>query len=419
MRLRKIFVLLLPWVLSTNVRYVFGQPQEFGAQQYLEYTRFILPASAIMLLVGIFLFYKKPNTASKPWKKYLVLVMAGLLLASTAASVNTGLSIYWVALSSVFGFGTYYIAIALNADPALRRLLLGSLSIAVLLQAMLGIYQITFGHSLGIPFLGEPIATDATVGVAKLIINGQRILRPFGTFSHSNIYAGFLVIGILATIYFYWSSIMRSARRHTVQNLHVGITLFALLVSYSRTAWAAATAGIIILSSTLRGTWSVMKVPLAVIVVALLVGLPGILGRFQLHQQTSQLEIRADSTNQAKNAIFLHPILGSGPHTFVFAELSLQSPEHPKAPHLIQPVHNLILLIAAEFGLPLAALMLFYFGIQFLRVDALGKSVLAATLIIACLDHYLLTTSSGAGILVLALLMCKRRVLSRATSQAQ
>src|SRR3990172_989186 len=288
--LRLAFVALLPWLLTFNIRYVFGEPQAFGELQYLEYTRYILPLSALTLLAGIFLFFR-PGVVSALINRSILLRYSSLaalffLIASTIASINRGLSLYWVAMLAIYACGTIYITAAFRSDRGLFRIFFYSLLGTLFFQAGLGIYQIAAGHSLGLTLLGEQPTTDASPGVAKLLINGAKILRPYGTFLHSNTYGGFIVVVLLATIARAMSIFSTRGRRtRNLIDFGQGIPLIALLLSYSRSAWIAFTAGFAYLATTSRQTISSMRVPLAVLIISVVIGLPGILGRFQIGQQ--------------------------------------------------------------------------------------------------------------------------------------
>lgn len=403
MRLRRLYVLLLPWVLSTNIRYVFGQPQDFGTQQYLEYTRYFLPAAGLYLLFGILLFY----SIGRPfYVRKIFLFPVFFLVASAAASQNPALSFYWVFLLTIYGLGAFVLVRAFHADTHLQRIFIKSLYVALFAQAGLGIFQFTSGHSLGVPFLGEPVATDATAGVAKLIIDGKRVLRPFGTFSHSNIFAGFLVITILATILNYASNLSRESVVRFSKSFHVGISAIALLVSYSRSAWAAITAGLLVISTSAKGIWVTIRIPVLIIGIAVVIGYPGITGRFNLSQQSSQLEIRSTTMSQALDTTFNKPLLGFGPRSFVNYRITTNSGELKTAPHKYQPVHNIYLLLAAEIGIPFTLFAMLAMIYLLFKLDPLGRSILVAIVVISCFDHYFLTTTSGIGVLILAILLC-------------
>jgi len=104
----------------------------------------------------------------------------------------------------------------------------------------------------------------------------------------------------------------------------------------------------------------------------------------------------------------LKPFLGSGPRTFVFATLD----DHTLLPYERQPVHNSLLLIAAEFGLPLALYAIVLLFTMYVYFASPGRSILVAITFLASLDHYLITGTTGLNVLTLAaiLVLCSQKI---------
>lgn len=76
------------------------------------------------------------------------------------------------------------------------------------LQSLIAIYQFVtqysaFSSSILAKITGESVIGPQIPGVAKIVVDGEKIIRAYGTFPHSNILGGFLVFTILITIYLY------------------------------------------------------------------------------------------------------------------------------------------------------------------------------------------------------------------------
>jgi len=76
------------------------------------------------------------------------------------------------------------------------------------LQSLIAIYQFIAQHSaFSSPILakitGESIISPQILGVAKILIDNDKIIRAYGTFPHPNVLGGFLIFTILITIYLY------------------------------------------------------------------------------------------------------------------------------------------------------------------------------------------------------------------------
>ncbi|MEA2098362.1 MAG: O-antigen ligase family protein [Patescibacteria group bacterium] len=76
------------------------------------------------------------------------------------------------------------------------------------LQSLIAIYQFIAQRSLFTsPILakitGESIIGPQISGVAKIVVDGEKIIRAYGAFPHPNVLGGFLIFTLLITIYLY------------------------------------------------------------------------------------------------------------------------------------------------------------------------------------------------------------------------
>ncbi len=76
------------------------------------------------------------------------------------------------------------------------------------LQSLIAIYQFIVQRSVfASPILakitGESIIGPQIPGVAKIVVDSEKIIRAYGTFPHPNILGGFLIFTLLITIYLY------------------------------------------------------------------------------------------------------------------------------------------------------------------------------------------------------------------------
>ncbi|MFA7209606.1 MAG: O-antigen ligase family protein [Parcubacteria group bacterium] len=68
------------------------------------------------------------------------------------------------------------------------------------IQAIIGIWQFLIQSSIGFFWLKESLISSEIPGVAKLIIDNERIIRAYGLFPHPNILGGFLLLSIIITL---------------------------------------------------------------------------------------------------------------------------------------------------------------------------------------------------------------------------
>lgn len=133
-------------------------------------------------------------------------------------------------------------------------------------QSLIAIYQFTSQSPLfKNPFLhrliGESTVYPQLPGIAKIVINNEKLVRAYGTFPHPNILGGFLILTIIITIYLllehkkgFLSSI--KSKLNTFYNINniksqehiahaislfwivfVFVQIIALFFTFSRTAW--------------------------------------------------------------------------------------------------------------------------------------------------------------------------------------
>jgi len=67
-------------------------------------------------------------------------------------------------------------------------------------QSLIGIAQFIVQHSLGLFWLKESLIGQDILGVAKIIVNHQVLIRSYGLFPHPNILGGFLFFTIVVTL---------------------------------------------------------------------------------------------------------------------------------------------------------------------------------------------------------------------------
>jgi len=396
--------------LALGTRYVFGEPQDFGVNQHFEYTRYFLPLSVLTswLLVAVLRRYT-PRLTGVTYGLLLALAVAVGLGAAGAA--RPGLSVWWFAVVASYATAACLAARAVRAEPSLRSVFLATVTAAAVGEACLGLAQFAAGHTFGLWFLGEPIADAATPGVAKIIIDGSRVLRPLGTFAHANMFGGFTVVGLIAASFATTSSRWSS---QLVYKLSIGILVIAVVASFSRSAWLAAAAGLIcIFIFAGRRRWLFSGAVLPALLLCLFFWLPVIAGRLVVTEQTQQLAVRDSLLQESLAAVSSNAVAGVGLRNFV----TYVESRHPNwYPFELQPVHNVPALLLSEVGLVgfvLAVGLAAWVSRRHTLVLIGSVTVLAPLLL---LDHYLVTTPQGIGILILFVLLIRQYTVPRGTA---
>jgi O-antigen ligase len=247
---------------------------------------------------------------------------------------------------------------------------------------ILGLWQVISGSSQESTFLGLSFQDAQTAGTAVVEIGSSRILRAYGSFPHPNIFGGFVAIGLLSLSWLVYK--IENKRQFLFLIIPAIFLPVALVITFSRGAWLAATAGFIFI------------VGLISLLSTLILFFPQVSARFEpsLRVEKISIEERASQYSWFDDVFKHNPLFGVGPGAYTFA-LNAIDPE--KNVWGYQPIHNTFLLILGEIGvLGLAAFIYFI-----LRVDQIsarvskkiegvfGLSFGIALLTLALFDHYL------------------------------
>ena len=196
---------------------------------YLDPTLYLTDIIAVILLITYYKKFVFPKTK-------LVAIFIILLVINIIFSLSPFVSIYkTIKYLEIILLFFMFSKITLSSKWVLWSFLLASI-----IQIILTILQITTAGSIQrlFYFLGERYFTIGTPGIAKVVINGIEVLRPYGTFSHPNSLAGFF---LLVHTFFLWNKDYKNYP--LLKNLVVGASALLVLMSFSKIA-------IVILAST-------------------------------------------------------------------------------------------------------------------------------------------------------------------------
>lgn len=248
------------------------------------------------------------------------------------------------------------------------------LLLGVSLQIFLAIFQFTHQSSLDgfWYYLGERHFSLSTPQIAKFNFFGHLLLRPYATFSHPNAFAGFLFLVLLLT------------RQITI--------------SFSKAIQA-----ILIISILLTGSKAVLIVTillylnsplffnlfLSFLLTFLLPLLPHITST--LHTSLPYtLSSRLTFLQHTTSLLIHYPIFGVGYGNYLVGLTNIL-PTNQLLPSLLQPVHNLPLLLISEFGLVGLFPLITVYRYKFKNFPSKNLVVLSLLLVLSVFDHYFYT----------------------------
>ncbi|OGK62996.1 hypothetical protein A2334_01580 [Candidatus Roizmanbacteria bacterium RIFOXYB2_FULL_38_10] len=261
-----------------------------------------------------------------------------------------------------------------------KKSIIAGFACSVFFQAPLVITQFITKHSLqGMwYFFGERYMSLSMFGIAKATMQDITILRPYGTFSHPNSLAGFFLL-----IYVFFLT----NKQITNTVLKYAVIFFCSLfifLSFSKNA---------ILTYVLLTVWYTIRERFSCKICSLArLSLPIFLAAVFMFAQTdpASLEKRVTLLKESLIIIAKSPLTGVGLGNYLLASHSFPI----KYPYFfLQPVHNIFLLFAAETGLVIFVIALFFF-IRFIKKykqDASALFVVLAICLTGLNDHYWIT----------------------------
>lgn len=484
-----ILIVLFLASFSFNIRKVFLTPYSFLNGEFNEYLTINFSWADFLMITVILIYTTKwlirqslqPNSRIST-TEYINGYMSSVSNFFRTISYETfflSLFLLWVLLSvswsaykpiAVYRFFTLLEVIVFFAILAtkLRDYKWLKIGIYALLlngtfQAGLGIAQFLHNESLGLKLLSESIVSPDLPGVAKIIFNGEKHIRAYGTFPHPNVLAGFLIIPISILVGLIIEGIghykknttyvPRSPRTTGPQSWHLGhnpsgtypysrtgflawlpvvrgesldwkiplllpatilfITLIGFTLTFSRSTFLGfAIVLAIFFSIKLKGSKYLAKSLLAFWVMIIV-----FLGCYFVSQTNLKFLLSSQSIQErsfylsvSREIISSHPLFGIGAGQLVFQEYM----KHPNLPGWqYQPVHNLYFLIASELGLSglvLALLALSFFLLKTLKhANRPNKltwlpyyCIILSYLIISFFDHYFWDIKMGIIIFAIA-----------------
>lgn len=325
-----------------------------------------------ILVAGLILvwFLGKPKVNKMALNLLMIFLFTQTLSLFGAASIGAGL----VRLEqyAIAGFLGVYVASLEKIKLLYIPLLLGIIG-----ESLIAILQFISGSTLGLWVLGERTFNISTPGIAKFDFYGRQFLRPYATFPHPNVLAGYLLVVS--------SQIIRKP-------IILVLSSLAILLSMSR---AAILGGIISLAFFLRKK-SITVITIIIIIIIIIS--PVLLTRFASIFNFDNLTLlrREELLGNAWSLFLKNPLIGSGLNNFIpaLANNLVSGPNR-----FLQPVHNIFLLALSETGI------IGFIGLVVLIAYPMIKSrnYLPWLIIIflGMFDHYFLTLPQGYRLLFL------------------
>jgi len=391
---------------------IFLLPVQLGRHFWFEWTQVLgLPIDYLsptlyltdLLVMAILFFWwldKRRRLKLKVFKEIIkrnwwLFATFIFLLVNAFLAVNQGVAFYKLIRILEFAFLGLYVVKERYVIDDLRYPLSG----AVIYSSLIAIIQFVRQSAIEGIFwwLGERSFNLITPGIAKAIVSGRLVLRPYATFPHPNVLAGF----ILASLILIGINKEQGWRRIIKWAAQI-LGSIAIILSFSRATWLIGLlAG---LALVVRGWRKKKDMVIGLIIFLALIG--GLFYRLALPLSGQEAIIQRFSLAQiAIKMIKANPLAGVGLNNFI--------PQLPNywqqfgMTYWLQPVHNIFLLITAETGLVGLLIFLWLLVLTFKRLVAANHwllvTVLSLILALGLFDHYWFTLQQAQLLLTIVL----------------
>ncbi|MFA5024563.1 MAG: O-antigen ligase family protein [Patescibacteria group bacterium] len=293
-----------------------------------------------------------------------------------------------------------------------------SLISSVFLQALLGMYQFLTQSSFACKYLGLAQHDPQTLGTAVIETASGRWLRAYGGLDHPNILGGVLAVTLIFAAYLLAKKKLLNSAKEVGESILLFVFyffgLFALLFTFSRTAWLAFIVSLIILLIIFirqKDSW-VLGRYLAIIFFSLILVTIAIFPYHELLQTRLNASGRLEQKSlverkqylwQAKDLIQKNWLFGVGIGNYT-TTLERQN-VIKKTAWDYQPVHDVFLYLWAESGV---FSLIFFLGFLFFLVrkgrgNIFSAAIFGALIILMLFDHWLFSLPFGVMFLFLIL----------------
>lgn len=388
-RLFQLLVFLLPTQLGyhfwPNWAYIFGLRID-----YLSPTIYLTDI-LVFFLVFLWIVKKKKNVLTLVKNKYFQILAVFAVLNIIFALIPQAALLKWMKIFEL-SLLAYLLWSENNLD--LFENLVKPLALGTIFVFLLALAQFVLQGSLGgvFYFFGERTFNSGTPGIALYSIFEKLYLRPYSTFSHPNSMAGFAGVALLL----FTGVLFESKKKSLILTLGIVSCLGTIILSGSKTVFIALIliTGLYVLIKARRAAFSkvLLGVYLAGVIGSMLLPVVSdILLRRQI-QFSERLGQRLVLADIGGRAFSQKALLGLGLNNFIPSVVELRKTDN--LPWVLQPVHNVPLLVLAEGGIVGFGIFIWFIYELLKRVS--GRSIFFGLIILFVIltslsDHYWFT----------------------------
>ncbi len=415
-----IVIFLLPW----QTRYIFYILPL--ADQYGQYGQLSLYATSILLALTLAVLAVQQKLPRKYIFLWPILWLTWLLFSFlwTENIIATVIHVSFVVAALGYYLLVHYLP---------PKVIWSSLAAMGLSQSLFALWQWIMQYVPASSWFGLAEHDPLVLGQAVVEVAGYRMLRAYGSLPHPNVLAGFLVIGLIALVIYYaryqaplqkrWGTWVNAGFIISCSLMFLG-----LLVTFSRAGLLALL--IVLLTGSLwqmrRGEQRSQMLMMLTAVFGILFLIVNILAQgvwlSRFAPDGDRLETRSvqERVSGAEQAISLwqgsRVLIGSGAGTYLW----ILADQYPgRLVYDYQPVHNVFLLAAIEFGLLGVIIwlsILYYISQKKPRFEII--MLVSGLLIFSFFDHWLITSYAGLALWWLSMGLAYKEITTQYSKKA-
>jgi len=396
LRLKEILLFLFLLFIPTQLGRHFWPEWSYVLGTRVDY---LSPTLYFLDLIWLFLFLFNIKDFLNKIKKvfsFKVILLALFVVVNVLVASNKGVCVYrWLRL-----FQLIWTIFYLNKNKILvKEFLVKIIPIWIIFEGFLSLSQMVNGGSLNglFYFFGERRFSFNTIGIAQISVFDQLLVRAYGTFSHPNSLAAFVLVALL-----WWFNFGKGILKWVV----VWMGVVVLILSGSRLIWLLSLIlGVCFLFKKIKENkiwikFGLMAMALLVVVLALINAnypLNNFIGGFDKNSFNKRWDLNLASFQMIRERTWT----GYGLGNFL-----VQLPNFSNNNYFwLQPVHNVLLLILTESGVLGLGILIFALADYFngKKIDKTIKLILIIILITSMWDHYWITLPQNWWLLVVML----------------
>ncbi len=357
----------------------------------------------LLLIISLKRLYKK---LFQVLKKRITIILLLVSIVSAIQAMSPIAAFYGILTFLKIIYFAFYVAQNIKDD---KYFLIVALTLGGICESVILLFQFLSQASLGGPFyyLGERTFSVSTPGIALFPFNETLLLRPYGTFPHPNVASFYLLFGFSVILF---SLDFKKHYQLYFRFCILAILFLGVLITFSRVVSILLILTIFIWSNYVIKNFGLsMKRAFAWLII-IIVFIFFSLIRFGPGYVTDLL-LRMDLIKISWEIFLINPIIGVGLNNFFYYEIEFQK---NVSPTLLQPVHNIYLLVLVQLGIAgfIIALAFIKNIIVEVRHNLLLLVFFLSVFTVGVFDHYLLTLQQGQLLLGIVLGLCYSKIAS-------